>query len=133
MLTVLSLRRPRSPIPKRYTLVRDAESCPADRPTLVVDPRFADLERAFAFARRVDLNADKKIYVPVRRLSRLAQWIARVYNLCMGSNLQDPFAGFFITKQSHLLQSLGHEPVFFMLDVLVTHIKDEDEIANIEV
>lgn len=134
MINLLNLRRHHidAQLPRRYLLVTDAESCLTEKPTLVVDTRLASLETALAFARRIDLASERKIFVPVRTLGRFQRICARIYNACMSASLQDPFCGYFITKQTYVLQQIGREPVFLLLDIMTSHLTDQ-EVASIPV
>jgi hypothetical protein len=131
-MNVLSYRAVTIDIPKRYLLVSDVESCKSVQPTLVVNTRFVTVEKALAFARRIDLNNDKKLYIPVRPHTRLRRIATRVYNLLMSSSLADPFAGYFVTKQTGKLQAIGDLQTVVLLDILHSALTP-DEIAEIEI
>jgi len=51
-----------------------------------------------------------------------------MWNFFLGSNMTDPFVGFFITKQTARLKELGNMHTLLLLDILHAQLSSTERI-----
>lgn len=109
-------------LPKKYQMHRKIKELDEALPTLVIDTRFADIDAALAFARRIDTRSEAfAIFAPKRNLSKLHRVLAWLFRVVLQSTLEDAFAGYFVILDTSSLKRCPAEswgPL--VLDLLVT-------------